>query len=53
MRTEQLSDALPGHVIEVLQIRDVAVRVDGAIQYPGRIVRPSGQDQQMRFLFLE
>ena len=50
---QQLADALPGHGIEVLQIGDVAVRIDSAIENLRRIVRLGGQTEQMRPLFLE
>ena len=50
---QQFSDALPGHGIEVLQIGDIAIRVHGAVQDPGGIVRPRGQSEQMRLLFFK
>ena len=50
---QQLADALPGHGIEVLQIGDVTIRIDSAIENLGRIVRLGRQTEQMRLLFLE
>jgi hypothetical protein len=50
---QQLADTLPGHGIEVLQIGDVAVRIDSAIENLRRIVRLDGQTEQMRLFFLE
>src|SRR5579884_579606 len=50
---QQFADALPGHGVEVLQIQDVAIGVHGAVENAGRVVRPSGQREQMRLLLLE
>ena len=40
---QQLTDALPGHGIEVLQIGDVAFWIYGAVHDPGSIVRMGRQ----------